>query len=50
MNIKNMQKIRDELTGTVKQLGYADNKVKDLTIKKLAKNSPGIKEKLKDSK
>lgn len=46
-SIKNMQKIRDELTGTVKQLGYADNKVEELTLRKLSKNSPSIKEALK---
>lgn len=49
-SIKNMQKIRDELTGTIKQLGYADTKVKDLTLRQLAKNSPSIKELLKKKK
>lgn len=49
-SIKKMQSIREELVGTINQLGYADNKVEELTLRKLAKNSPSIKEELKKNK
>ena len=40
--IKNLMKMRDFLTGSDKQLKLALNDLDDLTVKKLAKNSPAI--------
>lgn len=41
--IKQLEKIKEDLLGTDKQLLYANNKAEDLTIKKLTKNSPSLR-------
>lgn len=41
--IAKLQKTKEELVSSMKQLNTANNKVQDLTIRKLTKNSPSIK-------
>lgn len=45
--IGNLQKIKDSLTSSTRQLGLANDKAQSLSIKKLAKNSPNL---LKEAK
>lgn len=47
-SIQHLQKIKDALQSSDNQLRLANNKVQDLTIKKITKNSPSIKEKLEE--
>ena len=42
--ISHLNKVKDNLLASEKQLGYANNKAEDLSIKKLTKNSPSLKE------
>lgn len=46
--IKQLSKMRDYLTGSDRQLQLAVNDLDDLTVKKLAKNSPSILEQIKN--
>lgn len=46
--IKQLTKMRDYLTGSDRQLQLAVNDLDDLTVKKLAKNSPSILEQIKN--
>ncbi|MCM1194455.1 MAG: DUF2130 domain-containing protein [Firmicutes bacterium] len=51
--IRHLEKIKENLLGTSKQLITANSKAEDLTIKKLTKNSPSLRlefEALKDKK
>lgn len=41
--IKHLEKVKEALLGTGKQLTIANNKAEDLTIKKLTKNSPSLR-------
>ncbi len=41
--IKHLEKVKEALLGTGKQLSIANNKAEDLTIKKLTKNSPSLR-------
>ena len=43
--IERLQKVKDELLGSEKQLRLANDKAQDLTIKKLTKNNPTMTEK-----
>ena len=45
-SITHLQKIKDDLISSDRQLRLANDKAQDLTIKKLTKNAPSIKEKL----
>lgn len=47
-SIQHLQKIKDALQSSDNQLRLANNKVQDLTIKKITKNAPSIKEKLEE--
>ena len=42
--ISHLNKVKDNLLASEKQLGHANNKAEDLSIKKLTKNSPSLKE------
>ena len=42
--ISHLTKVKDNLLASEKQLGHANNKAEDLSIKKLTKNSPSLKE------
>ena len=48
--ISHLNKVKDNLLASEKQLGHANNKAEDLTIKKLTKNSPSLKEEFKELK
>ena len=48
--ISHLIKVKDNLLASEKQLGHANNKAEDLTIKKLTKNSPSLKEEFKQLK
>lgn len=48
--IKDLEKARDALMMSDKHLLTAENKIDDLTVKRLTKNAPSIAEKLKDKK
>ena len=48
--ITKLQKIRDELTSSSKQLEYANNDLQDLTIKKLTHNNPTMKKKFDEAR
>ena len=48
--ISHLNKVKDNLLASEKQLGHANNKAEDLTIKKLTKNSPSLKEEFKQLK
>ena len=45
--IAHLQKVRDNLTGSDSNLRIANDKVQSLTVKKLTKNSPKLREELK---
>ena len=45
-SITHLQKIKDALTSSDRQLRLANDKAQDLTIRKLTKNSPSVKQKL----
>ena len=47
--IKDLMKARDALTTSDKHLLAAENKLDDLTVRRLTKNAPSVAEKLKDS-
>lgn len=47
--IKHLQAVRDSLLSSTKQLEIANNKVQDMTIKKLTKDSPSIYAKIHDA-
>lgn len=46
--IKDLQKVRDALTTSDKHLLSAENKMEDLTIKRLTKNAPSVAEKFEE--
>lgn len=46
--IRNLQKMRDALTSCDNNLRIANDKVQSITAKKLAKNSPSLKEQIKN--
>ena len=45
-SITHLQKIKDALTSSDRQLRLANDKAQDLTIRKLTKNAPSVKQKL----
>ncbi len=47
--ISHLQKVRDELLASDNQLRLANNKLEDLTIKKLVRNNPTMKEKFEEA-
>ena len=47
--IKHLQAVRDSLLSSTKQLEIANNKVQDMTIKKLTKDNPSIYAKIHDA-
>ena len=47
--IRHLEKVRDELELTGKQLGQANSKLQDLTIKKLTKGNIGMQQKFLDA-
>lgn len=49
-SINHLQKIRDALTGSSNQLRLANDKAQDLSIKKLTKNAPSLREKFAEIK
>lgn len=49
-SITHLQKIRDALTGSVNNLRLANNKVDDLSIKKLTKGNPTMQEKFEEAR
>ena len=48
--MQHLQKIKDNLLGSKNQLRLANDKVEDLTIKKLTSNSPSIAKQIEDNK
>lgn len=48
--IQHLQKVRDALTGSEKQLELANKKAEDLTIKKLTRNNPTMKAKFEEAR
>ena len=48
--IKHLEKVKDELLGSSKQLSIATSKADDLTIKKLTKNSPSLRSEFENIK
>ena len=46
--IADLQKVRENLTSSENQLRLANNKLEDLTIKKLTRNNPTMKQKFED--
>ncbi|MCR5766554.1 MAG: DUF2130 domain-containing protein [Treponema sp.] len=46
--ISHLQKMKDELLGSENNLRLANNKLEDLTVKKLVKNNPTMKQKFED--
>ena len=48
--IAHLQKVKDNLLGSEKNLRIANNKAQDLTIKKLTRNNPTMKEKFEELK
>ena len=46
--IAHLQKVRDALTSSDNNLRLANDKVQSITVKKLTKNSPRLKEELKN--
>lgn len=46
--ILHLQKMKDELLGSENNLRLANNKLEDLTVKKLVKNNPTMKQKFED--
>jgi len=49
-SIEHLQKIRDALTGSEKNLRIANDKAQELSIKKLTKNAPSVAEKFNKNK
>ncbi len=49
-SIDHLQKTREQLLGSIKQLGYANNKLEDLTIKKLTRGNPTMKAKFEEAR
>lgn len=49
-SIAHLQKIKDALTSSDRQLRLANDKAQELTIRKLTKNAPSVKEKLDEVK
>lgn len=49
-SISHLQKIKDALTSSDRQLRLANDKAQELTIRKLTKNAPSVKEKLEEVK
>ena len=49
-SIAHLQKIKDALTGSGNQLRLANEKVEDLTIKKLTRGNPTMKEKFEEAR
>lgn len=49
-SIEHLQKTKDALLDTVKQLGHANNKAQDVTIKKLTKGNPTMAAKFAELK
>ena len=49
-SIAHLQKIKEALTGSGKQLRLANDKVEDLTIKKLTRGNPTMKEKFEEAR
>ena len=49
-SIKQLQKIKDALLGSEKQLGHANDKVEALTVKKLTYGNPTMKKLFEDAK
>ncbi len=47
--IKHLEKVRDELEGTRKQLNLANNKAQELTIKQLTRGNIGMQQKFLDA-
>lgn len=41
--INHLTKVREDLLGSIKQLGLANDKAEDLSIKRLTKDSPGLR-------
>mgnify|MGYP004449839253 FL=1 len=48
--IQHLQKVRDALTSSGNQLRLANNKVEDLSIKKLTKNAPSVRAMFEENK
>ena len=48
--ISHLNKVKENLLASENQLRLANNKAEDLTINKLTKNSPSLKEKFKELK
>ncbi len=48
--IQHLQKVRDELTGSDRQLGIATRKVEDVSVKKLTKGNPTMEAKFRELK
>ena len=48
--IARLQKVREDLTGVDNNLRIANDKVQSLTVKKLTKNSPKLREELNNKK
>jgi len=48
--IKKLEKTKHDLEDSMMQLGRANNKIQDLTMRRLTKNSPSLAEKLKSDK
>lgn len=49
-SIQHLQKIKDALTSSDRQLRLANDKAQDLTIRKLTKNAPSVRQKLEEVK
>lgn len=49
-SIKDLEKVKEALTLSEKHMNAADNKLEDLTIKKLTKNSPLMREKFEEAR
>ena len=48
--INHLQKVRDNLVSTDNNFRIANNKVQDLTVKRLTKNSPNLRKELEENK
>ena len=49
-SISHLQKIKEALTSSDRQLRLANDKAQDLTIRKLTKNAPSVQQKLEEAK
>ena len=47
-SIAHLEKTKDALTATIKHLGYANDKAQDVTIKKLTRGNPTMKQKFNE--